>query len=236
VLFNVARRAVRTGKVLTRVNALVALAGQVRRAASVSQADEERRVAVLCADAHRLVLDHLARLALLAWVVGARTLAGAVDAGRVGRALVIGHALRAARCARDLSGFADSESRLADANGTVVSHLASLVGLAGWRIDRARVLALGDQAVARQVDRTVDVGQAGQVRGRCVWSGRGAVALRVGLTRDLRRAEVAFGTRAARSVENDAAQGVLAARASEAARVETLSVDARLFVGTIVVT
>ena len=97
-------------------------------------------------------------------------------------------------------------------------------------------MALGDQAVARQVDWTVNVGQAGQVRGRCVWSGRSAVALRVGLTRDLRRAEVAFGTRAARTVENDAAQGVLAARASEAARVETLSVDARLFVGTIVVT
>jgi hypothetical protein len=168
--------------------------------------------------------------------VGARTLAGAVDAGRVGRALVVGHALRASGCARDIAGFADDEARLANADGSVVSDLASLVGLAGWRIDRARVLALSHQAVARQVDRTVDVGQAGQVRGRRVWSGRGAVALRVRLTRDLRRAEVALGTRAAWTVQNDAAQRVLAARASEAARVETLSVDARLFVGTIVVT
>lgn len=81
----------------------------------------------------------------------------------------------------------------------------------------------------------VDVREAGQVDGLCVWPGRGAVALRVGQARDLRRAEVAFGTRAAWTVQNDAAQGVFTARASEAARIETLSVDARLFVGTLVV-
>jgi hypothetical protein len=60
VLLDVARSAVRASKVLTGVDALVALAGQVGRTPSVSQADEERRVAVLGADAHRLVLDHLA--------------------------------------------------------------------------------------------------------------------------------------------------------------------------------
>lgn len=132
VLFNVAGSAVRTGKVLTGVDALVALAGQVWRAASVSQANEERRVAVLCADAHRLVFNHLARLAVIARIVRAGTLAGAVDAGRVGRALVVGHALRPAWCACDLSGFADDEAGLADADGSVVSDLASFVGLARW--------------------------------------------------------------------------------------------------------
>jgi len=235
VLLDVARSAVRTGIIAAGIDALVAPAGQVRRTAPVPQTDEERGMAVLRADADRLVFDHLAGLALVARVVGAGTLAGAGDAGRVGRTLVVGHALRPSGRASDVSGLADDEAGLADADGSVVPDLAPLVGLAGRRVDGARILALCDQSVARQVDGTVDVGQTRQIGGRCVWPGRGAVALRVRLARELRRAEVAFGTGAARTVQDDPAEGVFAARAAQTARVEALRVDARLFVGTVVV-
>jgi hypothetical protein len=163
VFLNIARGAVGTCEIGARIYALVSSAGKVWWTTLVPQADEQGRVAILSADADRLVFDDFAGLALVARIVGARTLARSVNASRVAGTLVVRHALGASRRACDVSRLADHKTRLAHADGPVISDLAPLVHLAGRRIGGARVLTLGNEPVAGQVDRAVEVGDARKI-------------------------------------------------------------------------
>ncbi len=117
------------------VHALVVLAGQVRRAALVPQADLGLGLAALVALAQRLVVKNNALLPGRARVFAARVAtAAAVQAGQVAGALRVVVALRRSLVpgpgggrAGELSPGVKGELVLADAGGSVLGGLAALV-------------------------------------------------------------------------------------------------------------
>lgn len=140
-----------------RVLAAVVPAGLVARAAAVSQADGEGGVAVAHTHAHRAVLEYLARL-----VTGARGAAVTVgeahawvravagDASAVRGAMLITCALGVFRCTLQLATFAQHESALTDAHGSVSVHLAAFVAATQLDGPVAGVVALLCLQVARE--------------------------------------------------------------------------------------
>lgn len=142
MLLDCAERVLRAGHVKARIHALVIAAHGVRRAAGVPQADRQRRIAVVHAEADRLMVDDCAgavrlaqRLRLLGGrlVAQARIAALAFGAGERARALVVRLALHLLGCARQLAVLGQVEAVLADADRLVVAGLALLKRLAGDR-------------------------------------------------------------------------------------------------------
>lgn len=115
----------------------------------------------------------------------------------------------------------------------MIADLAALVGLAAVFEVRAGITALPGPSVAGQTSRAVLVHLAPNARDdRHADEG---VAFWIGIAGSLRCADVALWARAAWLVEDHLAKGVDAAHAPERARIETLGVDASLFVRTFVI-
>lgn len=148
---------------LARIDALELAAGQASRTAGVTQADGYRWLAVAHANAHGLVVLHLAGLVLRTYRCSsqrddARVSALAIRAGHVGGAVIVAIALPLIRGARQLPKLVDYEARLADAHWLVAPGLALLVALANEERIVARICAL---AVLAALQRLGALGVAG---------------------------------------------------------------------------
>ena len=247
VLFDVARPVFRTGGILARIATLVVDAGHGRRAASISQADRHGRSAVFHADADGPVVQHLTdfvgRSARIAGT-NAGTLTPSGNASQVAGAIVVHTAFDLVRSASHLARVVQHEPVLTDADGPMPTDFAALAWIASHVLEDARILTSGQIGVASVILRALAVPGAdgdGQRRrpGRGLhWtSGRGNDGNRslsrraaAGVRHALEGwpADVALRARAAGLVQDDVANGVLAASVSQGARILTLAIDARL--------
>lgn len=142
VLLDRTKCALRAGYIQARIDALVVAADGVRRAAGVPQADRQRRIAVVHAQADRLVVDDGAGAVRLAQrlrfggrrvVRDARVAAFAFGAGEAAGAFVVRLALHLLGRARQLAVLRQEEAVLANADRLVVARLALLQRFASDR-------------------------------------------------------------------------------------------------------
>lgn len=231
VLLHVTGGISRTGGVTAWVHAAIVAARQVWRAATVSQANGEGGIAVLCAYADGTVVEDVAGLIGRAGPVSlkdvARVLAFAVDARGVRRAIEVSGTGERVGGAGQLADLVHDEPVFADAGGPVVPHLAPLVHVARVTGAETGVTTLAGSRVTREALRTVAVrGAADARRG----SGVQRVAFGIWMTGGAGHANVALGTGAPGLVQNDTAERVDPAGPAETARVHALQVYAGLFV------
>lgn len=151
VLLHVTGGISRTGGVSAWVHAAIVAARQVWRAATVSQANGEGRIAVFGANAHRTVVQDIAGLigrarSFVAYVTG--ILAFAVDAGRVRGAIEVPRAGERVGGAGQLADLVHHEAVFANAHRLVTTHLTPLVDLAVIPRAQTRVAALASLGVA----------------------------------------------------------------------------------------
>lgn len=134
VLLHVTGGISRTGGVSAWVHAAIVAARQVWRAATVSQANGEGGIAVLCAYADGTVVQDIAgfisRTRLFLSHV-TRILAFSINARGVRRTVEIPRACQRVGGAGQLPDLVHDESVFAHAHGPVVPHLASLIYFAG---------------------------------------------------------------------------------------------------------
>lgn len=230
VLLHVTGGISRTGGVSAWVHAAIVAARQVWRAATVSQANGEGGIAVLCAYADGTVVQDVAGFfsrARLFLSHVTRVLAFPVHARGVRRAVEVPGARQRVRGARQLADLVHHETVFAHAHGPVVPHLAPLVHLARVSGAEARVTALAGASVARQALGAIAVRRATDVRRRPRIQ---RFAFRVRVAGRVRHTDITLGAGASRFVQNHAAQGVDPAGATETARVHALQIYAGLFV------
>lgn len=133
VLLHVTGGISRTGGVSAWVHAAIVAARQIWRAATVSQANGEGGIAVLCAYADGTVVQDIAGFVsrarpFLSHVT--RILAFPIDARGVRRTVEVPRASQRVGRASQLADLVHDESVFAYAHGPVVPHLASLIYLA----------------------------------------------------------------------------------------------------------
>ena len=208
----------------TRVLALQVDAGLGAGAAAVLQADGDGGVAARGADADRLVVQHLALLALAAQPRPvARVDAAAGLAALVTGTLLTGAALHLAAGAREHARLVHHEAVLALAGGLVAGHLAHLV-LVAAEPGAGVVALLGLPAAGLAQGAALVAGAALHYAGL----GAGVPAPGVGSAGHQGLADVALRTLAPRLVQHHRADRVLATRRAEAARVQAAASAARL--------
>lgn len=231
VLLHVTGGISRTGGVSAWVHAAIVAARQVWRAATVSQANGEGGIAVLCAYADRTVVQDIAGFisrarpflsdvtGILAFPVHARGVRRTVEVPRAGQG--VGGACQ-------FTDLVHHEPVLAHARGPVVPHLAPLVYLAAVLGAETRVPALAGARVAREALRAIVIGRATDRRCR---SRIGRVAFRIWMTGRVGHTDITLRAGAPRLVQNHTAQGVDPTGAAQTARVHALQVYAGFFIG-----
>lgn len=169
VLLHVTGGISRTGRVSAWVHAAIVAARQVWRAATVSQANGEGRIAVFGANAHGTVVQDIAGFisrtrSFVSYVTGILTFA--VDARCVRGAIEVPRAGERVRCAGQLPDLVDYKAVFANAHRLVIPRLTPLISLAVIPRAQTRVVALACLRVAGETLRTVVVGGTTDARRR----------------------------------------------------------------------
>lgn len=169
VLLHVTGGISRTGGVSAWVHAAIVAARQVWRAATVSQANGEGRIAVFGANAHGTVVQDIAGFigrtrSFVSYVTGILTFA--VDARCIRGAIKVPRAGERVGSAGQLPDLVDYEAVFANAHRLVIPHLTPLVGLAVIPRTQTRVAALACLRVAGETLRTAVVGGTTDARRR----------------------------------------------------------------------
>lgn len=222
VLLHVTGGISRTGGVSAWVHAAIVAARQVWRAATVSQANGEGRIAVFGANAHGTVVQDIAGLigrarSFVTYVTGILTFA--VDARCVRGTIEVPRAGERVGGAGQLPDLVDYEAVFANAHRLVTPHLTPLVDLAIIPRAQTRVAALACLRVAGQTLRTVVVGGTTDARRRL---GIERVAFGIWMAGRVRHTDITLRTRATRLVQNHSAESIDPTGATQRARIQTL--------------
>lgn len=208
VLLHVTGGISRTGRVSAWVHAAIVAARQVCRAATVSQANGEGRIAVFRANTHgtmiqditgligraRSFVSHVTRI--LTFPVDARSVRGTIEISRAGECV---------GGAGQFPDLVDYEAVFANAHRFVTSYLTPLVDLTVIPRTQTWVVALACLGVAGEALRTIIVGGTTDAWRRF---GIERVAFGIWMASRVGHTDITLRARATRLVQNHSAQSI----------------------------